>query len=345
MKKALITGITGQDGSYLAEYLLSKGYEVHGIVRWSSSFNRQRIEHLYLDSQKRQNNLFLHYGDICDSGRLEAIIKTVLPDEIYNLAAQSHVRVSFDLPEYTGDVTGLGVTRLLEVIRKNFPEAKFYQASSSEMFGSAPSPQNENTPFQPRSPYAVAKVYSYWMVKNYREGYRMFTCNGILFNHESPRRGESFVTRKITIGIAKILAGKEKSIKLGNLAAKRDWGYAPEYVQLMWKMLQQDKPDDYVIGTGETHSVEEFLNVAFEYVGLNWKKYVIIDPIYFRPTEVDELRADSRKAKNILGWEPMIKFDDLVKIMVDADLEKMGIDPPGEGKKAALENGFDWVKG
>jgi GDPmannose 4,6-dehydratase len=344
MKKALITGITGQDGSYLAEFLLSKGYEVHGIVRWASSFNRQRIEHLYIDSMTYKNKFFLHYGDICDSGRLEAIIKSVKPDEIYNLAAQSHVRVSFDLPEYTGDVTALGVTRLLEIIRRNAPEAKFYQASSSEMFGCAPPPQNENTPFYPRSPYAVAKVYSYWMVRNYREGYGLFSCNGILFNHESPRRGESFVTRKVTIGLAKILAGKERNIRLGNLAAKRDWGYAPEYVELMWKMLQHDKPDDYVIGTGENHSVEEFVKEAFEYVGLDWRKYIIIDPIYFRPTEVDDLRADSEKAKNILGWKPRIKFKDLVKIMVDADLERIGIDPPGEGKKLAIENGFSWIK-
>jgi len=345
MQKALITGITGQDGSYLSELLLSKGYEVHGIVRWASSFNRQRIEHLYLDSSPYKDRLFLHYGDLGDAGRLEEIITTIRPDEIYNLAAQSQVRVSFDLPEYTADVTGLGVTRLLEIIRKNIPAARFYQASSSEMFGASPSPQNEDTPFQPRSPYAAAKVYAYWMVRNYRDGYNLFACNGILFNHESPRRGESFVTRKITMGIARILAGKEKVIRLGNLEAKRDWGYAPEYVELMWRMLQQDRPGDYVVGTGENHSVKEFLEEAFDYGGLDWKNHVAIDPAYFRPVDVTELRADATRARTLLSWQPRIKFKDLVRIMVDADLEKIGLQSPGAGKKVALEYGFDWVKG
>ncbi|MBM3305814.1 MAG: GDP-mannose 4,6-dehydratase, partial [Candidatus Aminicenantes bacterium] len=269
MKKALITGITGQDGSYLAEFLLSKGYEVHGIVRRSSSFNRSRIDHLYVDPHRSDARFFLHYGDLADSAQLTEVIYNIKPNEIYHLAAQSHVRVSFDLSEYTGDITGLGTTRLLEAVRRSGIQTKLYQASSSEMFGSAPAPQNENTPFQPRSPYAAAKVYAYWMVRNYREGYNLFACNGILFNHESPRRGGTFVTRKITLGIAQILANKEKSVYLGNLSAKRDWGYAPEYVEAMWLMLQQETPDDYVIGTGEAHSVEEFVDEAFKYVNLD----------------------------------------------------------------------------
>ena len=344
MKKALITGITGQDGSYLAELLLSKDYEVHGIVRWSSSFNRGRIEHLYVGTESYKDRLFLHYGDLGDPARLGEIVNQVRPDEMYNLAAQSHVRVSFDLPEYTGDVTALGVTRLLEILRKYSPRTKFYQASSSEMFGDSPAPQNENTPFSPRSPYAVAKVYAYSMVRNYRDAYNLYLCNGILFNHESPRRGESFVTRKITIGIADILAKKQKVIRLGNLEAKRDWGYAPEYVELMWRMLQQEKPDDYVVGTGENHSVAEFLEEAFRYVGLDWKQYVIIDPSYFRPIDVNELRADASKARSTLKWEPKIRFKDLVKIMVDAELDKRGIDPPGEGEKLLIKSGFNWLK-
>ena len=342
MKKALITGITGQDGSYLAEFLLSKGYEVHGIVRRSSSFNRSRIDHLYVDPHLPDARFFLHYGDLADSEQLTEIIYNIKPDEIYHLGSQSHVRVSFDMSEYTGDITGLGTTRLLEAVRRSGIQTKFYQASSSEMFGSAPPPQDEDTPFQPRSPYATAKVYAHWMVRNYREGYNLFACNGILFNHESPRRGETFVTRKITRGIAQILANKEKSIYLGNLSAKRDWGYAPEYVEVMWKMLQKETPDDYVIGTGETHSVEEFVDEAFKYVNLDRQKHVVIEPKYFRPTEVQELKADSSKARKKLNWAPKITFRDLVKIMVDADLEMMGLDAPGQGKKIALEKGFLW---
>jgi GDPmannose 4,6-dehydratase len=342
-KKALITGITGQDGSYLAEFLLSKGYEVHGIVRRSSSFNRSRIDHLYVDPHLPDVRFFLHYGDLADSEQLTEVIYNIQPDEIYHLAAQSHVRVSFDLSEYTGDITGLGTTRLLEAVRRSGIQTKFYQASSSEMFGSAPAPQNENTPFQPRSPYATAKVYAYWMVKNYREGYNLFACNGILFNHESPRRGETFVTRKITRGIAQILAGKEKTLYLGNLSAKRDWGYAPEYVEAMWLMLQQETPDDYVIGTGEIHSVDEFVTEAFNYLNLDRHKYVEIEPRFFRPTEVPELRADAGKARKKLDWVPKITFNDLIKIMVDADLEMLGLDPPGHGKKIALEKGFQWL--
>ena len=343
MKKALITGITGQDGSYLAEFLLSKGYEVHGIVRRSSSFNRTRIDHLYGDPHLPTTRLFLHYGDLSDSSQLTEIIYNIKPGEIYHLAAQSHVRVSFDLSEYTGDITGLGTTRLLEAVRRSGIQTKFYQASSSEMFGSAPAPQNENTPFQPRSPYACAKVYAYWMVKNYREGHNLFASNGILFNHESPRRGETFVTRKITRGIAQILANKEKSIYLGNLSAKRDWGYAPEYVEAMWLMLQQETSDDYVIGTGEAHSVDEFVAEAFSYLNLDRHKYVEIDPRFFRPTEVPELRADAGKARRKLNWVPKITFNDLVKIMIDADLEMLGVNSPGQGKKIALEKGFQWL--
>jgi GDPmannose 4,6-dehydratase len=342
--KVLITGITGQDGSYLAEFLLHKGYEVHGIVRRSSTFNRERIDHLYRDPRLPNTRFFLHYGDLSDSGQLTDIIYNIKPDEIYHLGAQSHVRVSFDLPEYTGDITALGTTRILEAIRRSGIKTKFYQASSSEMFGAAQPPQNENTPFHPRSPYAASKVYSYWMVKNYREGYNLFACNGILFNHESPRRGESFVTRKITIGIAGIMAGKKKKIYLGNLDAKRDWGYAPEYVEAMWLMLQQDKPDDYVIGTGETHSVKDFLEGAFRYLNLDWKEYVEIDPKYFRPTEVEVLKADSSKAKKVLNWTPRISFEDLIKIMVDADLEAIGLSSPGEGKKIISEKGLAWNK-
>jgi len=342
-KKALLTGITGQDGSYLAEFLLSKDYEVHGIVRRSSSFNRSRIDHLYVDPHLPDVRFFLHYGDLADSEQLTEVIYNIKPDEIYHLAAQSHVRVSFDLSEYTGDITGLGTTRLLEAVRRSGIQTKFYQASSSEMFGSARAPQNENTPFQPRSPYAAAKVYAYWMVRNYREGYKLFGCNGILFNHESPRRGETFVTRKITRGIAQILAKKETSIYLGNLSAKRDWGYAPEYVEVMWQMLQQDTPDDYVIGTGEAHSVDEFVDEAFRYVNIDRHEHVVIEPKYFRPTEVPELRADAGKAQKRLDWIPKITFNDLVKIMVDADLEMLGLDSPGHGKRIALEKGFQWA--
>jgi GDPmannose 4,6-dehydratase len=344
MKTALITGITGQDGSYLAELLLSKGYGVHGIVRRSSSFNRTRIDHLYQDPHLPGTRLFLHYGDLSDSGQLTEIIYNIKPDEIYHLASQSHVRVSFDLSEYTGDITGLGTTRLLEAVRRSGIKTKFYQASSSEMFGGAPAPQNERTPFQPLSPYAAAKLYAYWMVRNYREGYKLFACNGILFNHESPRRGETFVTRKITRSIAQILAGREKRLYLGNLNAKRDWGYAPEYVEAMWSMLQQDTADDYVVGTGESHSVMEFLDEACKYVGLDREKHVEIDGKYFRPMEVDSLRADCRYAREKLDWRPKIGFLDLVKIMMDYDLAKAGVQSPGEGIKALQLSGFDWAK-
>ena len=342
MKKALITGITGQDGSYLAEFLLSKGYEIHGLIRRSSTFNTDRIDHLYQDSHISGTKLFLHYGDLSDSEQLTNIIYNIKPDEIYHLGAQSHVRVSFDLPEYTGDITALGTTRILESIRRSGIKTRFYQASSSEMFGAAPAPQNENTPFMPRSPYAAAKVYSYWMVKNYREGYKLFTCNGILFNHESSRRGETFVTRKITRGIANIIAEKEKKIYLGNLEAKRDWGYAPEYVEAMWLMLQQEKPDDYVIGTGETHSIKEFLNESFSYLDLDWKEYIEIDSRYFRPTEVENLRADPSKAKKKLNWSARISFKELVKIMVDYDLELLGLSSPAQGQKIIKQNGLVW---
>ncbi|MCU0853218.1 MAG: GDP-mannose 4,6-dehydratase [Thermoplasmata archaeon] len=333
MKKALITGITGQDGSYLAELLLSKGYEVHGIMRRASTFNTARINHIYSDYHKAGTKLFLHYGDLSDSELMSSIIYNVQPEEVYHLGAQSHVRVSFDTPTYTGDVTGLGTSRLLEVIRTSKQKVKFYQASSSEMFGAAKPPQSETTPFQPRSPYACAKVYGYWMVRNYREGYGMYACNGILFNHESPRRGETFVTRKITRAIASLVAKKQEALYLGNLDAKRDWGYAPEYVEVMWKMLQQKTPGDYVIGTGETHSVNEFLEAAFAYAGLNAAKYVKIDKRYFRPTEVDHLIADTGKAKKDLGLDLKVKFGDLVKVMVDADMRAAGLKPIGEGDK------------
>ena len=322
-KKALITGITGQDGSYLAEYLLNKEYEVHGLIRRSSTFNTQRIEHIYVDPHDPVGKLYLHYGDLNDGGQLSDLVYNIHPDEIYHLGAQSHVRVSFDMPEFTGDITGLGTTRLLEAIRRSGIKTRFYQASSSEMFGSAPAPQNEETPFMPQSPYAAAKVYSYWMVKNYREGYNMFACNGILFNHESPRRGETFVTRKITRALARIKYGLQNKLFLGNLEAKRDWGYAPDYVEAMWIMLQQDKPDDFVIATGESHSVKEFLDEAFSYAELDWKKYVEIDPRYFRPTEVAFLKGDANKAKTLLNWRPKTTFKELVKIMVDADIKAL----------------------
>ena len=332
-KKTLITGITGQDGSYLAELLLHKGYEVHGLIRRASTFNTERIDHIYQDPHDPNVRLFLHYGDLSNGEQLTNLIYNVKPDEIYHLGAQSHVRVSFDTPEYTGDVTGLGTTRILEAIRRSGIKTRYYQASSSEMFGAAAPPQSETTPFHPQSPYACAKVYAYWMAVNYREGYDLFTCNGILFNHESPRRGETFVTRKITRALACILAGTQKKLYLGNLKAKRDWGYAPEYVEAMWLILQQDHPDDYVIGTGESHSVQEFLEEAFAYVDLDWQKYVEIDQRYFRPTEVDFLLADTSKARKELDWEPKVVFRELVRIMVDADMEAFGVEPPGEGKK------------
>ena len=344
MKKSLITGITGQDGSYLAEFLLSKGYEVHGLIRRASTFNTNRIDHIYKDPHLTGVRLHLHYGDLSDSGQLTNLIYNIKPDEIYHLGAQSHVRVSFDIPEYTGDITALGTTRILEAIRSSGVKTKFYQASSSEMYGDAPAPQNEATPFRPRSPYAAAKVYAYWMVNNYREGYNLFACNGILFNHESPRRGETFVTRKITRSLARIIAGKDKELYLGNLEAKRDWGYAPDYIEAMWLMLQQERPQDYVIGTGETHSVREFLEEVFAYVELDWKKYVKIDPKYFRPTEVNILRADSSKAREELDWSPRVTFKELVKIMVDSDLTLMGLEPPGEGKTILEQKGISWTE-
>jgi len=333
VKKALITGITGQDGSYLAEFLLSKGYEVHGIIRRASTFNTARIDHIYVDPHKPGARLFLHYGDLSDSEQISNIIYNIKPDEIYHLGAQTQVRVSFDIPEYTGNVTALGTTRILEAIRRSGNKVRFYQASSSEMFGASNPPQNENTPFKPRSPYACSKVYAYWMAVNYRQGYHLFACNGILFNHESSRRGETFLSRKITRAVAAILAKKQDYLYLGNLESKRDWGYAPEYVEFMYKMLQNDKPEDFVLGTGESHSVKEFAKEAFSYVDLDWEKYVKIDPRYFRPTEVQELIADSTKAKKNLDWEPKIGFKELVRIMVDADMQKAGLKPIGEGNK------------
>jgi len=351
--KALITGITGQDGSYLAELLLSKGYEVHGLIRRASTFNTDRIDHIYADPHDPSTRLFLHYGDLNDGGQLSNLIYNVQPDEIYHLAAQSHVRVSFDMPEFTGDITGLGTTRILEAIRRSGIKTRFYQASSSEMFGAAPPPQNEETPFYPQSPYGAAKVYSYWMVRNYRSGYGLFAVNGILFNHESPRRGETFVTRKITMAIARIKYGLQNKLYLGNLEAKRDWGYAGDFVEAMWRMLQQDKPDDYVIATGESHTVREFVDLAFshagfalEWVGAGLKEHgvvksfasnlhpltsnvrigdaiVEIDPRYFRPTEVEYLLGDYTKAKKNLGWEPELKFRELVRMMVDGDIKNL----------------------
>ena len=307
-KKALITGITGQDGSYLAEFLLSKGYEIHGIIRRSSTFNTSRIEHIYQDPHQPDTKLFLHYGDLSDSEQLTNLIYNIKPNEIYHLGAQSHVRVSFDLAEYTGNITGLGTIRILEAIRRSGAKIKFYQASSSEMFGSAPASQNEQTPFSPQSPYACAKLYSYWITRNYREAYKIFACNGILFNHESPRRGETFVTRKITRAIANIIAGKQKKVYLGNLKAKRDWGFAPEYVEAMEKILQQENPDDFVLGTGQVHSVKEFVQEAFSYADLDWQKYVEVDPRYLRPTEVGKLIADPAKAREKLNWQPRVNF-------------------------------------
>ncbi len=321
-KKVLITGITGQDGSYLAELLLAKGCEVHGIIRRASTFNTGRLESLYDDPHSGKSRLFLHYGDLSDASAMARLIGKIQPEEIYNLAAQSHVRVSFDSPEYTTDVTATGTLRLLEAIRETGIRPRFYQASSSEMFGLVREvPQTERTPFYPRSPYGCAKVFSYWITVNYRESYGMHVSNGILFNHESPRRGETFVTRKITRAVAHIHAGLQDKLFLGNLDAKRDWGYAKEYVEAMWLMLQQDKPDDYVIATNETHSVREFLESAFARVGLDWKKFVEIDPRYHRPAEVDLLIGDYSKARHQLGWEPKTKFVDLVKLMVDADVE------------------------
>ncbi|MBU3956640.1 GDP-mannose 4,6-dehydratase [bacterium] len=370
MKKALITGITGQDGSYLAEFLLSKGYEVHGIIRRASTFNTHRIDHLYVDTHTRGAKFFLHYGDLSDSEQITNVIYNLKPDEIYHLGAQSHVRVSFDIPEYTGNVTGLGTTRILEAVRKSGIKTKFYQASSSEMFGAAPPPQGEMTPFKPQSPYAAAKLYSYWLVRNYREGYNLFASNGILFNHESPRRGETFVTRKITRAVAGILKGTQKKIYLGNLDAKRDWGFAPEYCEAMWLILQQEKADDYVIGTGESHSVREFVEKVFDYADIEIKwigegagekgiageisgavttvktgdTLIEIDPKYFRPTEVDYLKADITKVKKILKWNPRITFGELVKIMLDYDMKLLGMDPRGCGIALSRAKGFTYTE-
>lgn len=372
-KKAMITGITGQDGSYLAEYLLMKGYEVHGIIRKASTFNTHRIEHIYVDSHMPNAKLFLHYNDLADAGPLSNLIHKIQPDEIYNLGAQSHVRVSFDMPEYTCNIDALGTVRILEAIRKSNFKTKFYQASSSEMFGDSPPPQNENSPFKPRSPYACAKELSYWMARNYREGYGLFICNGILFNHESPRRGETFVTKKITRAVANIIQGKQKNLYLGNLNAKRDWGYAPEYVEAMWLILQQEECDDYVIGTGESHSVKEFVEQTFDYVGIEieWKgegiaeKGVIkninndshdinpklqigdciisIESRYFRPTEVEILQADITKAKQNFNWQPRIKFKQIVKIMMDYELLQTNQEAIGDGIEISKTNGYHWT--
>ncbi|MGH9502878.1 MAG: GDP-mannose 4,6-dehydratase [Terriglobales bacterium] len=342
MKRAVITGITGQDGSYLAELLLSKGYEVHGIIRRASTFNTSRIDHIYQDPNLPGARLFLHHGDLSSTEWILNLIYSLAPDELYHLAAQSHVKVSFDIPEYTGDITGLGTMRLLEAIYRSGAKTRFYQASSSEMFGSAPPPQSETTLFQPRSPYAAAKLYAHWMTSIYREGYGLYAADGILFNHESPRRGETFVTRKITRSVAAILAGGEDTLYLGNLGARRDWGYAPEYVEAMWRILQQDAPDDFVIGTGETHSVLEFVEEAFTYAGLDWKKHVKISDRYLRPLEVDVLVADPRKARTKLEWEPQIAFGDLVAIMVDADVQAVGLTPKGRGEAILEEKIGSW---
>jgi len=322
-KRALITGITGQDGSYLAELLLAKGYEVHGLIRRASTFNTSRIDHLYMDPHEADAKLFLHYGDITDGSRLVTLLAQVRPDEVYHLAAQSHVRVSFDEPEHTGDTTGLGTIRLLEAIRMIGLDCRFYQASSSEMFGAAPPPQNEQTPFYPRSPYGAAKVYSYWVTRNYREAYGMFAVNGILFNHESPRRGETFVTRKISRAVARIKAGLQDDLYLGNLDAVRDWGYSPEFVEAMWLMLQDDEPRDYVVATGIAYSVRDFVEFAFDHADLDWEKYVRFDDRYLRPTEVDALIGDPSLARQTLGWVPRVQTPELARIMVDADIQAL----------------------
>ena len=334
MKKAFITGITGQDGSYLAELLLNKGYEVHGLIRRASTFNTDRIDHLYRDFHDPNAKLFLHFGDLNVSGQLMDLLHSIAPDEIYHLGAQSHVRVSFDMPEYTADITGLGTLRILEAIRKTGIKTKYYQASSSEMFGAAPPPQSEKTIFQPRSPYAAAKVYAYYIALNYRDAYGIFATNGILFNHESPRRGETFVTRKITRAATQIKLGLKDKLYLGNLAAKRDWGFAGDYVEAMWMMLQQDKPDDFVVATGETYSVKEFLERVFSKLDLDCNKHVVVDKQYFRPTEVDVLLGDSSKARKILGWQPKVTFDKLVDMMIAADLEL------AKKEKTLIDSGF-----
>ena len=325
-RKAIITGITGQDGSYLAELLLAKGYEVHGLIRRSSTFNTDRIDHIYQDPHTPHPNLFLHYSDLTDGSRLVTLLNEIQPDEVYNLGAQSHVRVSFDEPEYTGDVTGLGTIRLLEAIRAIGLETRFYQASSSEMFGATPPPQNESTPFYPRSPYGVAKLYSYWITRNYREAYGVFASNGILFNHESPRRGDTFVTRKITRAVARIAAGVQSELYMGNLDSVRDWGYAPEYVEGMWRMLQHDTPDDFVLATNTAYTVRDFLQLSFEYAGLEWEKYVKFDERYLRPTEVDSLIGDPSKAASELGWTPHVLTPRLAQIMVESDIKALELE-------------------
>ncbi|MBP0000376.1 MAG: GDP-mannose 4,6-dehydratase [Cyanobacteria bacterium SID2] len=344
-KRALITGITGQDGSYLSELLLEKGYEVHGIMRRTSTFNTDRIDHIYVDPHSEDAHLFLHYGDLTDGTTLRRLLEEVQPHEIYNLGAQSHVRVSFDAPEYTVDTVAMGALRLLEAIRdyqqRTGNEVRFYQAGSSEMFGKVQEiPQKETTPFYPRSPYSCAKVFAHWQTINYRESYNLFACNGILFNHESPRRGETFVTRKITRAVARIVAKTQKKLFLGNLDSKRDWGYAKDYVRAMWMMLQQDKADDYVIATNETHSIREFLDLAFSYVGLDWHDYVEFDPRYLRPAEVDLLIGDPSKAKQQLGWEPSVTFKELVHLMVDADLAALGLPSPKTGDGSIDDRAF-----
>lgn len=345
LKRALITGITGQDGSYLSELLLENGYEVHGIIRRTSTFNTDRIDHIYVDPHSEDARLFLHYGDLTDGTTLRRLLEQVRPHEIYNLGAQSHVRVSFDSPEYTVDTVAMGALRLLEAIRdyqqRTGDEVRFYQAGSSEMFGKVQEvPQKETTPFYPRSPYSCAKVYAHWQTINYRESYDLFACNGILFNHESPRRGETFVTRKITRAVARIVGGMQKKLFLGNLDSKRDWGYAKDYVRAMWLMLQQDKPDDYVIATNETHSIREFLDLAFSHVGLDWNDFVEFDPRYLRPAEVDLLIGDPSKARKQLGWEPSVSFEELVALMVDADLAALGLPSPKEGNDAPSDRAF-----
>ena len=321
MNTALITGVTGQDGSYLAELLLDKGYEVHGLIRRASTFNTRRLDGIYQDPHEKGVRFHLHYGDLSDSGALVHLIRDLKPDEVYHLGAQSHVMVSFEIPEFTAETTAVGTIRILEAIRASGVKTRFYQASSSEMYGAAPPPQNEDTPFHPRSPYGVSKLFAYWATRNYREAHGVFAANGILHNHESPRRGETFVTRKITRAVARIQAGLQEKLYLGNLDAKRDWGYAPEYVEGMWMILQQDEPDDFVLGTGAAHTPREFATLAFEHVGLDWEKYVEVDPAYYRPAEVDYLLADPSKAKRVLGWEPKTKFEELVRLMVDADVQ------------------------
>jgi GDPmannose 4,6-dehydratase len=332
-KKALISGITGQDGSYLAELLLAKGYEVHGLIRRSSSFNTERIDHIYQDPHEADRRLHLHYGDLHDGAGLVSLLSRIVPDEVYHLGAQSHVRVSFDMPVYTGDVTGLATTQLLEAIRAIGLQTRFYQASSSEMFGATSPPQNEDAPFHPRSPYGVAKVYGYWITRNYREAYGMYAVNGILFNHESPRRGETFVSRKITRAVARIAAGLQEHLYLGNLDAVRDWGYAPEYVDAMWRMLQVDEPTDYVVATGTAYTVRDFVTLAFERAGLDWERHVRFDERYLRPSEVDSLIGDAAKAKKVLDWEPQTLTPDLVRIMVDADMALLEAELSGEAAR------------